>query len=360
MNGVHLSPHPTATADAAELQAVTRRYPSDRGPRRPDRPGAQSRTRIALDGVDLRIGASQWVSLLGPNGSGKSTLLRILATLDTQYDGTARVLGRDPREPSGRAWIRPRLGMVFQSPSLDPLLSVGETLELQGALYGLEPGSRRARATELAERLGVSDRLGERVGSLSGGLARRVDLARALVAEPELLLLDEPTTGLDHGARASFMDLLCAMHERRGASQYAGTTIVHSTHLMDEAEAGDRVVMLHEGRVVADAAPSALRDELGAWVVACWDRTGAANRDGGDASGAQAALAACGLTPRPSGPGKAYALLDRAPEPDLIRTVAARLGEAGLGFSLDRATLADVYMARTGESLSGSGREEMP
>ncbi|MCA9309735.1 MAG: ABC transporter ATP-binding protein, partial [Phycisphaerales bacterium] len=157
--------------------------------RRSYRQGETASRGPALDGVSLTVPSGSWLSLLGPNGSGKSTLLRILATLDRADEGTVRLLGHDPQRHPGA--IRSRLGVVFQHPGLDGLLTIRENLMLEASLGGLARREATSRMTELAEALDLSDRMSQRVATLSGGLARRADLARALMRAPDLLLLDE-------------------------------------------------------------------------------------------------------------------------------------------------------------------------
>lgn len=211
--------------------------------------------RVALADVSLHCPSGAFMGLLGPNGSGKSTLFRILSTLLRPSGGVARVAGQDPvRHPQA---VRQHLGVVFQQPALDGLLTVQENLRLHAALYGL---SRTARDRQIAERLavfGLSDRAQDRVHTLSGGLQRRVDLARALLHRPAVLLLDEPTTGLDPAARRQFHDTL------RHLQQQEGTTVLMATHLLEEAEACDVVALLHQGRLVAQGTPKDLCAALG-------------------------------------------------------------------------------------------------
>lgn len=299
------------------VENVRRSY---RAPRRRER-------RIALDGVSLRVEHAQWTALLGPNGSGKSTLLRLCATLDTPESGDVRIVGRDARRE--RAAVRAQLGVVFQRAGLDPLLTVRENLLNQCALHGVSNAEASARVDAAARDFGVSDRLNDRVGTLSGGLHRRVDLARALLTNPALLLLDEPTTGLDHDARAAFLDVLGA---RRAGSDL---TIVMSTHLMDEAERADRVVMLCEGRIVADDAPAALRASLGDRVIRCAPEYAEHLRT--------ASLDAAQAGPLVFGSGSDEAL----------RAAAAALIDAGAPFEHGFPTLGDVYTRLTGVALNG-------
>jgi ABC-2 type transport system ATP-binding protein len=215
--------------------------------------------RVALDGISLRIERGELFGLLGPNGGGKSTLFKILCTLLVAEGGTARVLGHDvAREPDR---VRRRLGVVFQHASVDPMLTVEENLVHHGHLYGLSGGSLRSAIGSVSERLGLGERRHDRVGTLSGGLQRRTELAKALVVGAELLLLDEPTTGLDPVARREFLGFLA---ELRAAE---GITVVLTTHDMEEAERCERVAILDRGRLVGMGTPAALRARVGGDVL---------------------------------------------------------------------------------------------
>ncbi len=215
--------------------------------------------RRALAGIDLTIGRGEVFGLLGPNGGGKTTLFKVLATLTPPQAGTIAVfdesLGRSPER------VRHRLGVVFQHPALDGKLTVLENLRCHAALYGLGAAEGRSRAEMLLARFGLADRAGDRVETLSGGLARRVELAKGLLHGPELLLLDEPSTGLDPGARRDFFEYLLQLRDRDGM------TVVLTTHAMDEAERCDRIGFLHQGALVAVGAPTELKADIGGDVV---------------------------------------------------------------------------------------------
>jgi ABC-2 type transport system ATP-binding protein len=181
--------------------------------------------RRALDGVEFSVEAGTIFGLLGPNGGGKTTLFRLLSTLLPIQAGQARVLGLDlAREPNE---VRKHIGVTFQSPSIDPKLTVGENLKYQGQIYGLFGAALRQRIDLLAEKLGLRERLGERAETLSGGLKRRVEIAKGLLHRPQLLLLDEPSTGLDPGARHDLWRYL------RGLREEDGVTVLVTTHLME-------------------------------------------------------------------------------------------------------------------------------
>src|ERR1700682_6042276 len=211
--------------------------------------------RRALAGISLQIELGEIFVFLGPNGGGKTTLFRLLSTLVPGQAGDFPILGFDLRRQTQA--IRERLGVVFQAPSLDKKLTVVENLMHQGHLYGLSGRVLEARQNEMLARLGLADRAGERAETLSGGLRRRVELAKGMLHRPRLLLLDEPSTGLDPGARSDLGNYL------REVRSQAGVTIVLTTHLLDEAERADRIAILNAGELVAWGAPDELRSTVG-------------------------------------------------------------------------------------------------
>jgi ABC-2 type transport system ATP-binding protein len=217
-------------------------------------------TRAALAGVTFVVNRGELFALLGPNGGGKTTLFKILSTLLPATSGEASVFGHsllhDPQA------VRARLGVVFQHPSLDAKLTVAENLYHHGHLYGMRGKTLRERSQAMLERMGLADRSHDLVETLSGGMQRRVELAKGLLHKPELLLLDEPSTGLDPGARRDFNDYLQYLREQ------TGVTIILTTHIMDEAERCDRVGILHQGKLVALDTPDVLKAQVGGDVVA--------------------------------------------------------------------------------------------
>lgn len=222
--------------------------------------GRGKRRRIALDTLDLNVNQGEWLALLGPNGSGKSTLLNIASGQLQPTSGHCEVLGQ-PLENLDRGAI----GVVFQATALDPRLTVHENLSDLAQLQGLDRNEAHKKIREALSRAGLSERARDRVASLSGGLARRADLARAMLHEPGLLLLDEPTTGLDPMAREACLDHLSEVH------QSGNRAIIMSTHLVEEAARAQRVIMLDEGRCVADGSPEALCNEIGARVLRIYE-----------------------------------------------------------------------------------------
>jgi ABC-2 type transport system ATP-binding protein len=216
--------------------------------------------RTALDRVSFDVRAGEVFGLLGPNGGGKTTLFRILSTQLVPTGGTACVFDFDVARSARE--VRRRIGVVFQSQSVDGKLTVAENLRHQGHLYGLSGASLSARIEELLARFGLAERARERAEKLSGGLRRRVEIAKAMLHSPPLLLLDEPTTGLDIGARHDLWNYL----ESLRASE--GVTIMLTTHTMEEAESCERILLLDEGKTLALDTPEALKAEIGGQVVA--------------------------------------------------------------------------------------------
>jgi ABC-2 type transport system ATP-binding protein len=215
--------------------------------------------RKALDRVDLEVPEGKIFGLLGPNGGGKTTLFRILSTLVRPMEGSASVLGYDlAKEP---AKVRAGMGVVFQSPSIDKKLSVRENAIHQGHLYGLHGASLCRSVNELLEQFQLADRAKDRVETLSGGLARRVEIVKALLHRPKLLLMDEPSTGLDPRARMDLFNLLLDLRDRLGIS------VVLTTHIMDEADRCDRIAILNRGKVAAVGTPGELKKGIEGDVI---------------------------------------------------------------------------------------------
>ncbi|WJV46160.1 ABC transporter ATP-binding protein [Streptomyces flavofungini] len=206
----------------------------------------------AVRGIDLTVSPGEILGFLGPNGAGKTTTLRMLTTLLPPTGGAATVAGFDlAREPAA---VRGRIGYVAQSGGVDLNISLREELVTQGRLYRLPKAEAVARAEELARDLGLTDLLDRKCAALSGGQRRRLDIAMGLMHRPAVLFLDEPTTGLDPGARADLWDLVRRLRDEHG------TTVFLTTHYLDEADAlADRIVVVDQGVVVADGTPSALK-----------------------------------------------------------------------------------------------------
>jgi ABC-2 type transport system ATP-binding protein len=215
--------------------------------------------RAAVNDVSFTISRGEIFGFLGPNGGGKTTLFRILSTLVPIQSGAAAMLGYDLAGDTTA--VRRKLGVVFQHPSLDGKLTVAENLSHHGHLYGIRGQTLRDKSSAALDRLGLSARANDLVETLSGGLRRRVELAKALLHDPKLLLLDEPSTGLDPVARRDFSNYLASLRERDGV------TVVLTTHYLEEAERCDRIAILDGGRMVAMAPPGELKASVGGDVL---------------------------------------------------------------------------------------------
>jgi len=215
--------------------------------------------RTALDGVSFEVQSAELFGLLGPNGSGKTTLFRILSTLMVPVGGHAVILGHDVAlDPNG---LRHKIGVVFQAKSIDVKLTAAENLMHQGHLYGLRGSLLKRRIAEMLERVGLSDRAKEKAETFSGGMQRRLELAKGLLHHPQVLLLDEPTTGLDPGARRDVWQYLRMLRDEEHV------TVIVTTHLMEEAERCDRLAIINEGKLMALGTPAELKQEIGGDVI---------------------------------------------------------------------------------------------
>jgi ABC-2 type transport system ATP-binding protein len=289
--------------------------------------------REVLREVSLSVNPGEIVGVLGPNGAGKSTLFAILAGLLPAQGGALRLGGR-PIDPGARA-LRAAAGIVFQASSLDGKLSAEENLRLSAALHLVPRGEARARAARLLAGAGLASRAREPVERLSGGMRRRVELAAALVHAPALLVMDEPTTGLD---AASFLAFWAEVEARR---REQGLTVVLATHRPEEAERCDRLVVLSGGRVVADEPPAALRARVAGEVVVV------------EAEGAEAVAAELRRRLGLDAQVRAGAVHVEHPAGHTLvpRIVEAFPAGRLQAVSIRRPTLADAYLALTGASL---------
>jgi ABC-2 type transport system ATP-binding protein len=215
--------------------------------------------RTALDQLDLSVNTGEIFAVLGPNGSGKTTLFRLLSTLLEPTSGSASIFGNDLIKE--RDAVRKSIGVVFQSPSLDKVLTAEENLRHHGHLYGLRGRALAEKITQMLEAVNLADRRHERVGSFSGGMRRRVELAKGMLTEPRLLILDEPATGLDPAARIDMWTYLMRVRKEQGV------TVLLTTHLMDEADRCDRLAVFDRGKLLACDSPSALKDRIGGDVI---------------------------------------------------------------------------------------------
>jgi len=302
----------------------------------------------ALDGVTLQVEQGSVLGLLGPNGAGKTTAVRILTTLLRPDGGSARVLGLDVVHDATP--LRRRIGLAGQYAAVDEALTGQENLELFGRLYRLSRGQARDRARDLLERFSLEDAAGRLVGTYSGGMRRRLDLAAALVAHPEVLFLDEPTTGLDPRSRLGLWETI---RDRVAA----GTTVLLTTQYLEEADhLAHRIVVIDHGRVIAEGTGAELKDRVGG------DRLEVALADpAGQAGAAIAALEDVTAEPPVLRDGVLRAAVSR--RDGTVVEALRRLDDAGVDvedLSLRRPTLDDVFLTLTGHAAEEAGEDAEP
>ncbi|MEU0549748.1 ABC transporter ATP-binding protein [Micromonospora sp. NPDC005979] len=296
----------------------------------------------AVDGIDFALQRGEAFGLLGPNGAGKSTTMRMIAATSPVSGGSLRVLGMDPMTQGPQ--IRARLGVVTQDDHLDNELSVRENLHIYGRYFGLPRAVIRDRATRLLDFAHLREKAGDQVETLSGGMRRRLTIARALINEPDILLLDEPTTGLDPQARHILWDRLFQLKQD-------GVTLILTTHYMDEAEQlCDRLVVVDHGRIVAQGSPRDLITRYATREVLEL-RFRPDERDTAAEKLRTSALATGGT----ASDGRVELLADRAlvycaDGESALATVHA-LSLTPLTALVRRATLEDVFLTLTGRSL---------
>ena len=299
----------------------------------------------AVRGVDLDVAEGEIYAFLGPNGAGKTTTVRMLTTLLRPTGGTARVAGHDVVAEAGE--VRKSIGVALQEAALDPLMTGRELIRLQATLHGLPRAEGEKRAEALLTRVGLDHAADRRVGTYSGGMKRRLDLASALVHQPRVLFLDEPTTGLDPVSRKAIWEEVQALNDD-------GATIFLTTQYLEEADQlADRVGIIAGGLLVAEDTPRALKAEIGnAHVeIAICD---------GELERAQEVVSTLGK-PMPSRDG--LLLLELQGGATGVAPVVRALDEAGLAVeSLDlvEPTLDDVFVAKTGRHLEGDDEEASP
>lgn len=292
--------------------------------------------RSALQGLSFSVGQGCLFGLLGPNGSGKTTLFRLLSTLIPVQKGRLEIGGLDVS--SSQDQVRSQLGVTFQSPAVDVRLTVYENLRCHGRVYGLHGSQLRERLNSMLERFSLTDRASTLVGQLSGGLKRRVELAKGLMHSPRVLLLDEPTSGLDPRARQEFWDLV--MKQVRGS----GTTVVVATHLMSEAELCDQLLLIDQGQKVAEGTPAELQSRLAGERLTLKMRDAAAvHRAIGQAVNAPVSIHGNQLSIRVHEPASQISILLSQFRDDIQ------------SLELTRPSLDDVFLELTGRSLLVSG-----
>ena len=297
----------------------------------------------AVGGVDLEIAPGEVYGFLGPNGAGKTTTVRMLVTLLRPTGGEARVAGFDvAKQPDA---VRRNIGVALQDAALDPLMTGRELMQLQATLHGLSRAETNRRSEALLNRVGLIEAADRRVGTYSGGMRRRLDLASALVHDPKVLFLDEPTTGLDPVSRITIWEEVRKLNDE-------GTTVFLTTQYLEEADQlADRVGIIDDGRMAAEGTPTTLKAQIGRSHIELTVCEGTGEQ-------AEAIMARFG-DPMPSKNGVLMVALERG-APDVAPIVRA-LDEAGLqveSLNLVEPTLDDVFVAKTGRHLEGAGEQE--
>jgi ABC-2 type transport system ATP-binding protein len=294
---------------------------------------------VAVDGVDLEVAEAEIFSFLGPNGAGKTTTVRMLTTLLRPTGGSARVAGYDVVDDA--AAVRRSIGVALQEAALDPLMTGRELVRLQATLHGLPPAEVSTRTDALLRRVGLTRAADRRVGTYSGGMQRRLDLASALVHEPEVLFLDEPTTGLDPVSRMTIWEEVRKLNDE-------GTTVFLTTQYLEEADQlADRVAIISAGKIVAEGTPASLKAEVGK------PRLEVAVAEGSPEVCAEV-LADFGDS-LPAKEGTLIVELDRGAAE--IAPVVRALDERGIlveSLDLVEPTLDDVFVEKTGQHLEES------
>jgi len=295
---------------------------------------------VAVDGIDLSVSEGEVFGFLGPNGAGKSTAVRMLTTLLTPTDGQAFVGGHDVVKNASD--VRKIIGVALQDAAIDPLMTGRELLKLQAVLHGIPRPSARKRGSELLERVGLAAAADRRVGTYSGGMRRRLDLALSLIHEPKVLFLDEPTTGLDPTSRAALWE------EVRRLNSEFGTTVFLTTQYLEEAdELAGRIAIIDYGKIVREGSPAELKDSIGAPTLRI-------DIDPENLDDAQSVLSGFGID-RPARDGRVAIGLDGGVAK--VAEVVSALEEHGvevLHLELDAPSLDDVFAEATGRRLEGA------
>lgn len=299
----------------------------------------------AVDGVDLHVEQGEIFGFLGPNGAGKSTTVRMLTTLLKPTAGTAYVAGYDVVKEAGS--VRRSIGVALQDAAIDPLMTGNELLELQAVLYGIPSASVRKRADELLERVGLTGAADRRVGTYSGGMRRRLDLALSLIHQPTVLFLDEPTTGLDPMSRLTLWEEVRRLNRE-------GTTVLLTTQYLEEADQlADRVAIIDHGRIVQQGTPTELKAAVGAPTLLITVAPG-------QTAAATATLVTFGEMRTTAEGSLGVGLAGGA---RMVADVVRALDEAGVTLQhleLNEPSLDDVFAAATGYRLEGAGSSAGP
>jgi ABC-2 type transport system ATP-binding protein len=292
----------------------------------------------AVRGIDFSVGAGEIFGFLGPNGAGKTTTIKILCTLLQPTSGTARLAGVDVATSPGE--VRRKIGVIFQDPALDDRLTATENLMLHAVAYRVPRGERTARVDEALRFVDLYDRRGDLTRTFSGGMKRRLEIARGLVHRPDILFLDEPTTGLDPQTRARTWEVL------RGLRETYGTTLFLTTHYMDEAENCDRIAVIDHGKIVALDTPAVLKQGVGKDMVSA--------RSADPEALARLLREKYGIESVPAEGGLTFLVAEG--DAFIVKLLTADR-PALQGISVRRPTLDDVFLSLTGRQIRAEGAE---
>jgi ABC-2 type transport system ATP-binding protein len=301
----------------------------------------------AVAGIDLRVLPGEIYGFLGPNGAGKSTTVHMLTTLLPPSGGRATVAGFDVAKQGSQ--VRASIGAALQEAALDPFLTGAEHLRLQASLHGIRGDERKRLIAQLLDRVGLTSAGSRKVRTYSGGMKRRLDLALALIHDPSILFLDEPTTGLDPQSRTALWD------EVGRLAREEGVTVFLTTQYLEEADVlADRVGIIDHGRIVAEGTPSQLKAQIGQPTVE------AVPHEAGELAAVGAVLERFG-EPARCNPGAVAVRLEHGEEElaDVVRALDAE-GLRVARLAVHEPTLDDVFLAKTGRSLEGAGEDEQP
>lgn len=351
------SPADSATQNAITIRDIVHRYPpvsarrsSHKG--KNNKPVVAGTARaLALDHLSLDIPKGGIFALLGPNGGGKSTLFKIIATMLKPTSGSVSVMGHDVNT-QGHI-VRSHLGVLFQMPSLDIQLTAYENLRHQGHLYGLSGTDLKNRINTWLDRLGLTDNRDDRVMAFSGGMRRRLELAKALLHRPSILLLDEPASGLDPAARRDVWQHLTRLRDEEGV------TVALTTHMMDEADKSDRLAIVNDGKLVAVDTPANLKAKIGGDVVTVTPKASHAGHAGQATATLETLRQRIETTLGPWDNKKPPRIVDdkvfieHHDGPSFVATLGAALSNDIQSITVGQPTLEDVFMQLTGKAIYG-------
>lgn len=343
---------PAAADSAITIRDIVHRYPPISA-RRSKNKGKHNKPivagtarELAVDHLSLDIPKGGMFALLGPNGGGKSTLFKIIATMLKPTSGSVSVMGHDVNTQGHL--VRSHLGVLFQMPSLDIQLTAYENLRHQGHLYGLSGSDLKGRINTWLERLGLSDNRDDRVMAFSGGMRRRLELAKALLHRPSVLLLDEPASGLDPAARRDVWNHLMRLRDEEGV------TVALTTHMMDEADKSDQLAIINDGKLIAVDTPNNLKAGIGGDVITVTPK----------ASHTAQQLEALRLQIQTTfGPWDNQKLprivddkifIEHADGPSMVASLGAALSNDIRSITVGQPTLEDVFMQLTGKAIDAS------